>query len=155
MFRKIKKQSEKNKAEIISAEYGKKEEGGNFPSEQFGVSQLAFLGDSVYEVAVRQKLCEHYEEKAQKLHDEAVKISNAKFQSRAVDIIYPVLSEREKEIYIKGRNLHTPHKPKSATKKEYSKATGLETLFGKLWEDRNFGRIEELINIILKKETEE
>jgi ribonuclease-3 family protein len=69
-----------------------------------------------------------------------------------MDKLLPHLTEEEQGYYRRGKNTHTHASPKSATKQEYAKATGLETLFGALYLLGRNDRLNELFNIIITEE---
>ena len=107
-------------------------------------ASLAYLGDAVYEIMVREHLVLHHVKTPSVASLEYVK---ATAQSTAMDKILPHLTERETDMYRRGRNsLHTTP-PKSCTPSEYRKATGLEALFGYLWLMGETDRIKELCAI--------
>ena len=111
---------------------------------------LAFIGDCVYELLVREKLICENNKPAGKLHKMSIKTVCCKAQFFAANKIMNCLSEEEKTIFKRGRNAHTHHTPKNATTEEYRGATGLETLFGYLYLQNNISRIRELFDIINK-----
>jgi ribonuclease-3 family protein len=108
---------------------------------------LAFLGDSVYELLIRQKIVSKGSMPVRKLHLFAVEKVRASFQAAGVRLIEPLLTEEETDILRRGRNANS-HVPKSATVDEYRLATGLETLFGYLHITGEFERLEELFEKI-------
>jgi ribonuclease-3 family protein len=108
---------------------------------------LAFLGDSVYELLVRQKIVENGSCPVRKLHNKAVGKVRASYQAEGVRLIEPLLSEEEADILRRGRNANS-HVPKSSSVEDYRLATGLETLFGYLHLSGQAGRIEELFEKI-------
>ena len=93
---------------------------------------LAFYGDSVYEVLVRKRVVMRHQTNAGRLHDLAVERVRAGYQSEAVNVIEPLLDEREADILRRGRNAGGISVPKSAKPSEYRRATALEALFGYL-----------------------
>ena len=93
---------------------------------------LAFLGDSVYEQLVREKLVCLANMPAGKLHSLAVKFVCCEFQSGACEIILPELREDEQDIMRRGRNASGITAPKHSKVSEYRRATSLECLFGYL-----------------------
>ena len=112
------------------------------------VPELAYLGDAVMEVVIRERLVRHGLCGSAKLNEAALKYVKATAQSEAVERIFPFLTEEEAAIYKLGRNQgHGKNTPRSATVAEYRRATGLEVLFGKLWLDGKTDRIYELIGI--------
>ncbi len=94
---------------------------------------LAFIGDAVYELMLRDLVLSSAAARVEVLHRDAVYYANASFQAQAADRLRPLLSEEEADIYRRGRNAHTSHTPKNKTEAEYHKATGFEALFGWLY----------------------
>ena len=86
---------------------------------------LAFYGDSVYETLVRENIVRNHQTNAGKLHELAVKRVRASFQSEAVNIVEPLLTEKEADILRRGRNAGGISIPKSAKASEYRRATAL------------------------------
>lgn len=113
------------------------------------VLALAYLGDAVYELYVRNYLIK----KVIKLYDiqtESLKYVSAKSQKKHLDKLIEInfLTEDELDIIRRGRNAKGG-KSKSADIKTYRLATGFECLFGKLYLDQNIKRIEEIIKKIV------
>ncbi len=116
-------------------------------AKQLNPSVLAFVGDAVYGLLVREKLADA-PRKSGDLHSISVKLVNATAQSKAFELIKDLLSEDEMAIFKRGRNFHTSNTPKNSTKGEYHNATGLETLFGYWHLCGESERINELFEII-------
>lgn len=98
---------------------------------QLNPSVLAFVGDGVYGLLVREKLADT-NRRSGDLHSLSVRLVNATAQSKAYEIIKDDLDETEISVFKRGRNLHTNNNPKNSSKAEYHTATGLEALFGYL-----------------------
>ena len=111
---------------------------------------LAFFGDSVYEVLVREKIVRCGTMPVNTLHKKAVEMVNAGFQSKAFEVIEPMLSEEELEIFKRGRNATGNNVPRSSNSKDYRRATGFEALFGYLHLIGETDRINELFEAITK-----
>jgi ribonuclease-3 family protein len=109
---------------------------------------LAFLGDAVYEQLVREKIVLTANMPVGRLHKEAVERVRAAYQSRAVDVVLPMLTEDEEQIMKRGRNATSNTVPKSSNPAEYRRATGLEALFGYLYLLGEQDRIIEVFNVI-------
>lgn len=109
---------------------------------------LAFYGDVVYELLVRKRVVLHGNTGAGRLHKLAVEQVRACYQSSAVAVIEPMLTEREADILRRGRNAGGISVPKSAKPSDYRRATALETLFGYLSLSGQDERIEELFSAI-------
>lgn len=111
-------------------------------------ASLAFLGDAVFGLMVRERIVNEYNCPARRLHMLSVKAVNAAAQCRGAKSILPVLSEEEQGIFLRGRNMHTSHTPKNQTEGDYHYATGLEALFGYLYLEGRTDRLRELFDII-------
>lgn len=108
---------------------------------------LAYIGDSIYEVYVRNRLLtENLQMPAYKLHREAVKYVRAHAQSKSVLAIEPMLSEDEICVYKRGRNAKSPTVPKNADVADYRRATGFEALVGFLYLSNKHERLNELMS---------
>ena len=112
---------------------------------------LAFIGDCVYEMLVRETLVLNANRPVNDLHRESVKFVSAKAQTLAYDKIKDCLTEQETAIYKRGRNAKVGHNPKSASQGEYHIATGIEALFGYLYLTEQIQRIKELFQIIINE----
>lgn len=116
-------------------------------------SVLAFVGDAVYGLLVREHIAK-INRPSKDLHLLSVKWVSAPAQNKAYEIIEPILTESEEEVFKRGRNFHTGNIPKNATSKEYHTATGLECLFGFLHLSGKKERINELFEIIAENHEE-
>lgn len=112
---------------------------------------LAFLGDAVYSLLVRNMLSMQENKPTGKLHKESVKYVNAAFQAQMIKELLPVLTENETSVFKRGRNAHSAHSPKNQDAGDYRYATGLETLYGYLYLCGNSQRIKELFEISVYK----
>lgn len=110
---------------------------------------LAFLGDSVYDTLVREKLLRSANMPAAKLHSAKIKLVCAEFQSVAYDKLTEILTEKELAVLKRGRNATGNTVPKHAEAAEYRRATAVESLFGYLYLLGNTERIAELFDIIM------
>ncbi len=108
------------------------------------VAALAYLGDSVFELAVRKRLVGQGIPSSAKLNRAALDYVTATAQSKGAERLIPILSEEELRFYKRGRNLKTSHCPKSADAGEYQRATGLEVLFATLYLLGRHERMDEL-----------
>ena len=110
---------------------------------------LAFLGDSVFEMMVRERLLGLANRPAGQLHAMAVEQVRAEAQAKGVQALLPHLTQEEERIVKRGRNAHTGHLPKNANRAQYQAATGLEALFGYLYLDGQDDRLHELFSRIV------
>jgi len=109
---------------------------------------LAFLGDAVYSLYVREKLVKSGTGKVADFQRSASKVVSARGQSAFLDKLLPLLSEEETEIYRRGRNAKKPTKSKHATVAEYTRSTGFEAVLGYLYLTGQTDRINELLSRI-------
>lgn len=117
-------------------------------AKQLSPLNLAFVGDCVYEILVRETLVCSANRPVNDLHRESVKYVSAKAQTDAFNKIRDILTEEELAQFRRGRNAKVGHSPKSATDAEYHTATGVEALFGYLYLTEQTDRIQELFSII-------
>lgn len=101
--------------------------------KQLSPLTLAFLGDAVFELLVRERFIADGNAPVAKLHKKTVAVVCASAQSNAISLLEELLSEEENDIYRRGRNANGHHVPKNADPIEYRRATGLEALFGYLY----------------------
>lgn len=101
--------------------------------KQLSPLNLAFIGDCIYELLVREMLIAEANRPVNDLHRESVRYVSAKAQTQAYEAIREVLTEEETAVFKRGRNAKTGHNPKSASSGEYHTATGVEALFGYLY----------------------
>ena len=112
---------------------------------------LAHVGDGVYELLCRTHLCAKGDKTVLKLHRDTVNMVKAPTQAKYADLLLPNLTEEELAYYRRGKNAHTHAAPKAATRQEYAKATGLETLFGALYLLGRTERLGELFAMIIEE----
>ena len=112
--------------------------------KEISTEALAYLGDSVIELRVRELLVERGISGSGNLNRESLAFVKAGAQAAAMHRIAELLSEEESAIYKRGRNMSGGNVPKSATMSEYRTATGMEVLFGYLHVTGQFDRIDQL-----------
>ena len=103
----------------------------NGTPENIGVIQLAWLGDSVWELHQRLRYV-HYPLKSKDLHLSVVNEVKAKAQAKSLEQIEHLLNEFEVDLIRRARN-KTKKIPKSSDPSIYSRATSFETLIGWLF----------------------
>lgn len=108
---------------------------------------LAFLGDAVYSLMVRDMLTKQANKPTGKLHKESVKLVNAAFQAEMIRTLLPHLTEDEAAVFKRGRNAHSAHSPKNQSEADYRYATGFEALFGYLYLSGQTQRLKELFSL--------
>ena len=126
------------------------EKGNYTPTQarQINPVNLAFLGDAVYSLWVRERLVRSGGGSAASFQRAAGKIVSAQGQSAFLERVLPLLTEEEEEIYRRGRNAKKATKSKSATAAEYNRSTGFEAVLGYLQLLGRTERIEELLSLL-------
>ncbi|MGN1026950.1 MAG: Mini-ribonuclease 3 [Faecousia sp.] len=113
---------------------------------------LAHIGDGVYELLCRARLCAAGETTVGRLHRDTIALVKAPTQARLSEKILPLLTAEELAYFRRGKNAHVHAVPKSATPQEYAKATGLEALFGALYLAGQTQRLNELFHAMMEGE---
>lgn len=106
---------------------------------------LAYVGDAVFELAVRSHLAGSGLVKVRRLHDAAVKYVSAGAQARILRALEGELSEEEAAVARRGRNARSVHTPRGADVLEYRHSTALESLVGYLYLKGDTVRLNEIM----------
>lgn len=123
--------------------------------EEYSPLSLAYIGDSVFDLLVKTVLVEKNNKQTYKYHKEAINIVNAASQAKYMDVLIPILTERELYIYKRGRNAKTHSTAKNASVGDYRRATGFEALIGYLYLNREYERLFDIVGKCLKQKDEE
>lgn len=111
----------------------------NFLNQQTDARQLspltlAYIGDGVYELFVREYIVSKGNCPVKKLHSRAVELVRCEFQAKALaELLQPLFTQEEQEICLRGRNAHVSHVPKNSSVADYHGATAFECVFGYLY----------------------
>ena len=116
---------------------------------------LAYLGDCVLELCVREHLISIGLSTSAHLNKEALLYVRAGAQAQAMKKILPLLTEEEEAYFKRGRNIGHTNVPKNATVSDYRTATGMEVLFGYLHLAGKKERIDELFRAAYLEEANE
>ena len=111
---------------------------------------LAFTGDAVFSLFVREMLVCEANRPVGQLHKLSVNWVKAEAQSKGMRAILPLLTEKETEVFKRGRNAHTSHTPKNQSGCDYHYATGFEALVGYLYLKDETERLNLLLNEVIK-----
>ena len=115
------------------------------------VISLAYLGDSVYEIYVREYLIKKGIAKVEDLQREAVKYVSAKSQCKILTYLMDneLLNHRELDIVKRGRNYKRTSHPKNTDIVTYKMSSGFEAMIGYLYLNSEKDRLDEIMNYIL------
>ena len=114
---------------------------------------LAFEGDAVYSMYIRRHLIFQGLTKPNQLHREATKYVSAKAQAYLISLMLEegILTEKEEDIYKRGRNANSHTKAKNTDIVTYRMSTGFEAVMGYLHMTKSIERLEELIDWCIRK----
>jgi len=115
---------------------------------------LAYLGDAVYELFVRQYFLFSGISKINKLHAQVVKYVCSDSQAAALRLIAGSLNEVEKAIVRRGRNAKSAHQPRGVNLENYQYSTALEALVGFLYLKKDYHRLKEIMGLIMEQSEE-
>ncbi len=110
---------------------------------------LAFVGDGVYDLLVREYLVRQANRSVGELNKIKVSLVNCKSQAEFAKAILPKLSDRELSVYKRGRNAAPKCTPKNGSVADYHSATGLEALFGYLYLNNQRQRAYDIFKMII------
>lgn len=115
--------------------------------------ELAYIGDAVYEVSIREHLLKKGIRKVNNLQKEAKKFVSAKGQVEILNkLSINFLTEEELEIVKHARNYKSVSKPKNTDIITYKYATGFEALIGYLYIKNDIDRLKQILDKILEDE---
>ena len=115
----------------------------------------AYVGDSVYELYIRNYLVQTTNLKPHKLHIQAIKYVKAKAQREILEKIKEILTEEELEIVRRTRNTENHHIAKNANPDDYMYATAFEGLIGYLYLTKQDERLDIILEEIINSKLNE
>lgn len=119
--------------------------GGEVDIRTYSPVTLAYIGDAVFELIIRTLIVEKGQRAANTLHKHTTKVVCAQTQAKMIDAVYDTLTEKEQDIYRRGKNTKLHSSAKNASLADYRKATGFEALCGYLFLEDNVERITQLV----------
>ena len=122
------------------------------PADDYSPLTLAFIGDGVYDLLVRDYLVRQANRPVGELNRRKVALVNCESQALFAKDLMPKLTEKEQSVYKRGRNAAPKCTPRHGTVADYHSATGLEALFGYRHINGEQARIMELFNEIITKQ---
>ena len=115
------------------------------------IMSLAYLGDAIYELYIREYLIKQGYAKVEELQKEAVKYVSAKSQAKILNFLIDnnFLSEVELDIVKRGRNYKRSSHPRNTDIITYKMSSGFEAMIGYLYFNNEKKRLDEIISYIL------
>ena len=117
--------------------------------KMINVITLAYLGDAIYEVYIREKMIKEAPLKVEQLQKKAINYVSAKAQAKILSNLIDTnaLTEEELDIVKRGRNYKRSSHPKNTDIITYKLSTGFESLLGDLYLN-DTERLYEILNLI-------
>lgn len=115
---------------------------------------LAFVGDGVYTLFIRNKIVLEHKAKSGELHKLTTDYVKASKQSVAIEKLLPIFTEDELAIYKRARNYKTASVAKNASVQEYKRATGFEAVLGYLYLAGQADRLNEILSMCVGEDNE-
>lgn len=109
---------------------------------------LAYIGDGVHTLYIREKLTFSSDKKSNLLNKEEATIACATSQAKAAEILIPIFTEEESAIFHRARNSKKGSKAKNSTAANYMKATGFEAVIGYLFITGQIDRLNQLLGFV-------
>lgn len=116
---------------------------------------LAFVGDGVYSLYIRQMLVTTSKLKGKDLHNEATNYVKARGQSNFIEKLLPLFTEEEMSVFKRARNHKTLSQAKNQNIVDYRRATGLEAVLGYLYLIGETDRLNEILRLSVGEENED
>ena len=112
---------------------------------------LAYVGDSVFELYIREYIVSKGYTKVNVLHKYVTKFTSGNAQAKFIHYFLEnnILTDEEISIFKRGRNSHVKTARKNMNLADYLDATGFEALIGYLYLANNKDRLGELIDIVI------
>ncbi|WP_459524463.1 Mini-ribonuclease 3 [Leuconostoc lactis] len=125
----------------------------NLQYEQMNGLSLAYIGDAIYELEVRQHLLSLGLTKVNDLQKRSKHYVSAKAHAALFDLMITdnVLTDIELSYFKRGRNAKSHTKAKNTDVVSYRVSTGVEALFGFLYLSQQHDRIQSLMTWIFEQ----
>lgn len=120
-------------------------------AREYSPLALAYIGDAVYELAIRTLVMSRGNMQVNKMHKKTASLVKANAQAEFYKVLEEELTGEEKSIYKRGRNAKSATMAKHATMKDYRMATGFEALMGYLYLSGQNERMAKLLGYGLQK----
>ncbi len=116
---------------------------------------LAYIGDCVYDLAIKTMIISRGNKQVHKLHEETSRFVQASTQSLMMRTMQEHLTEEEHAVYRRGRNAKSVSPAKNQSITDYRRATGFEALIGYLYLKKEYKRLMDLVKTGLDSLDEE
>ncbi len=118
--------------------------------KKMNTTLLAYMGDAIYEVAIREHVLAKGVPHIDAVHKETVKYVKGESQAKILKHIIHSLVEEEMTLVKRARNRKTISKPKNIDPVTYKLATAFEALIGYLYMTKQEERLKEILALAIK-----
>ena len=108
---------------------------------------LAYVGDAVHTLYVREQLARDGDKKIDVLHTLCSDKVKAAAQAKLAEELFETMTEQEQSVYLRGRNSSVHHRARNQTGSDYRKATGFEAVLGYLYLTGQAERLKYILNL--------
>ncbi|MBX5436879.1 MAG: ribonuclease III [Alicyclobacillaceae bacterium] len=108
---------------------------------------LAFVGDAVWELYIRNHVLSRGVRRSRDLHQKVVRYVRADTQAELIDHLMDVLTAEEQDVVRRGRNAKPGHSHRGGDVLTYRHSTGFEALLGYLYGRGQTERLQELCSL--------
>ncbi|MDO5733310.1 MAG: ribonuclease III domain-containing protein [Eubacteriales bacterium] len=112
------------------------------------ITSLAWLGDAVYELYVRQNLFLTCRSKSGQLHKLALRYVSAEAQAEAAGVLYDTLTDEDQALFQRARNTKPKSRAKNADPRSYALATAVEAVIAKIYLSGDLPYLERSLKLI-------
>ena len=115
---------------------------------------LAYIGDAVYELYIRNYLVNKGIVKVNNLQHEAIKYVSAVAQRQKLEYLINInsLTKEELDICYRARNHNVTRHPKNTDIITYKYATAFEAIIGYLYVNKQYDRLDKILELIVKEQ---
>ena len=113
---------------------------------------LAFIGDSVHTLFVRENIVFNNTQKINDYHKLSSYYCKASTQSKVLELLMPSLNQEELEVVRRARNTKSHHTAKNASLKDYKMATSFEAVIGYLYVTKQTQRLQYILKFSIGEE---
>ena len=113
---------------------------------QYSPLTLAYIGDAIYDLVIRTVVVRQGNTQVNKLHRRTSSLVKAEKQSAMVEVLQSHFTEKEQQIYKRGRNAKSFTSAKNASITDYRRATGFEAVMGYLYLTGSYERLIQLVH---------
>ncbi len=115
--------------------------------KKINTTVLAYIGDGIYEVAIRKYIVSGGSPHIDVIHGQTVKYVKGESQAKVLKVIMEILSEEEILLVKRARNRKTISKPRNIDPVNYKLATAFEALIGYLYMTDQIERLDEIVRL--------